>query len=199
MAGLHILIPAAGASSRMRGADKLLETVDGVPQLRRAADAARRSGAEKVWVTLPPDESGRWTVLKGSWVKRIAVPERAEGMAASLRAGARAAQAQHAGGLMILLPDLPEITSEDLSRFVAAHREDPGSIWRGMSEDGLPGHPVLFPARLLPRFAELTGDEGARTLMEGEAVRVLALPGRRAVTDLDTPEDWAGWRALTGR
>jgi CTP:molybdopterin cytidylyltransferase MocA len=41
----------------------------------------------------------------------------------------------------------------------------------------------------------LNGDRGARIVLEGETVRVLPLPGRRAVTDLDTPEDWEAWRA----
>ena len=35
-----ILILAAGASSRMRGADKLLQPIDGIPQIARIAKAA---------------------------------------------------------------------------------------------------------------------------------------------------------------
>ena len=40
-----ILLPAAGASRRMRGRDKLLEGVDGVALLRRSALRARHRGA----------------------------------------------------------------------------------------------------------------------------------------------------------
>jgi molybdenum cofactor cytidylyltransferase len=43
----------------------------------------------------------------------------------------------------------------------------------------------------------LTGDQGARDLLRAHAddVRAVVLPARHAVTDLDTPEDWANWRA----
>ena len=39
-----ILILAAGASSRMRGTDKLLEEIDGQPQIRRITKEPLRPG-----------------------------------------------------------------------------------------------------------------------------------------------------------
>ena len=50
---IPILIPAAGASSRMHGTDKLLEPVDGMPLLR-AQIAKARSVSGQVMVALPP-------------------------------------------------------------------------------------------------------------------------------------------------
>ena len=47
---IPIVILAAGASSRMRGRDKLLELVDGVALLRRQVERALNTGA-KVFVT----------------------------------------------------------------------------------------------------------------------------------------------------
>lgn len=198
---VHVLIPAAGAARRMAGVDKLLEPVGGVPQLRRAVDAARRSGAAKVWVTLPPDATARRAVLKGTWARVIEVPDWAEGLSASLRAGAMAATAQNAAALIVLLADLPEIEASDVARFVAAHAEAPDRLLRGTDGAGRPGHPVLIPARMFPAIAGLTGDAGARDLIaaEGAAAGTIVLPGARAVTDLDTPEAWAAWRASTGR
>jgi CTP:molybdopterin cytidylyltransferase MocA len=199
MSDVHILIPAAGASARMRGRDKLLEMVDGMPQLRRAVEAARGAGAARVWVTLPPRDGrlaeARHQALDGSWARRIEVPDCAEGMAASLRAGARAAMAQKAGAVLVLLADMPEIEAADLARFVAAFADDPDVIWRGADQDGAPGHPVMIPARLLPAMTKLAGDAGARVLLRGERIGLLTLPGTRATTDLDSPEDWAEWRA----
>jgi CTP:molybdopterin cytidylyltransferase MocA len=203
MNGVHILIPAAGASARMRGRDKLLQAVDGVPQLRRAVEAARGAGAARVWVTLPPQGTAlaqaRHAALDGSWARRIEVPDCAEGMAASLRAGARAAMAQSAGAVLVLLADMPEIDAADLARFVAAFAVEPDAVWRGTGEDGRPGHPVMIPARLFPAMTGLLGDEGARAILAAEDVRPLPLPGAHATTDLDTPEDWAAWRGRTGR
>lgn len=185
-----ILILAAGASSRMRGADKLLEPVEGVALLRLLAQRALATGV-RVLVALPPDRPLRAAALEGLAVERITVAEAAEGMAASLRAGAAAVR----GPLMVLLGDLPEITTEDLQAMLAAGCETPEAILRATSAEGQPGHPILFPPALLPELATLSGDTGARAILGRHGVRTIALPGCHATTDLDTPEDWAAWRA----
>ncbi len=188
-----ILIPAAGSSSRMRGGDKLLEQVDGTPQLARAATAALATGCP-VAVTLRPDDAARTAVLAGLAVTLIPVPDAATGMSASLRRGAAACPPGHA--LMVLPADMPDIGAMDLGRMLAAQQVHPDRILRATGQDGRPGNPVLFPPRLVPRFADLTGDEGARRLLPGESLVPVVLPMRRALTDLDTPEDWATWRVM---
>lgn len=190
-----ILIPAAGASSRMRGSDKLMEDVGGETALHRAARIARASGA-RVYVTLP--ESGPHSVprrgeLSGIEVRALPVRDAHEGMAASLRAGVAAAGS--AAGLLVMLPDMPEITEADLSHLVAAFVAQPGKVHRAAAEDGTPGHPVIFPRRLFAELSVVTGDVGGRRVMFGEDIVLHPLPGRRALLDLDTPEDWAAWRA----
>jgi CTP:molybdopterin cytidylyltransferase MocA len=189
-----IVIPAAGASSRMRGSDKLLEPVEGRALIRRQAEVALLTGCAVV-VTLPPDRPARGAALEGLAVTRVIVAEAAQGLSVSLAAGLAAVGPGRAA--LVLLADLPEITTEDLSRMVALHGARPEAILRAVAEDGTPGHPVLFPAAVLPELQAMTGDSGARDLLRRRAGQVVAvpLPGRRAVTDLDTPEDWAAWRA----
>ncbi|AMY69144.1 NTP transferase domain-containing protein [Frigidibacter albus] len=178
----------------MRGGDKLLEPVAGMPLLRRQALAAVAQGL-RVLVTLAPDQLLRAQALAGLAVDIVPVPEAAEGLAASLRAGAAAAQG---AALLVMLADMPEIGAEDLAAVIAAHRAAPGAVIRAAGVEGTPGHPVLVPARMLAGLAELQGDGGARDLLRGEGAVLVPLPGRRALTDLDTPEDWAAWRAKTG-
>ncbi|HLQ19463.1 MAG TPA: NTP transferase domain-containing protein, partial [Tabrizicola sp.] len=50
---VHILVLAAGASSRMRGRDKLLQPVKGRPILRYVTETALAAAAP-VLVALPP-------------------------------------------------------------------------------------------------------------------------------------------------
>lgn len=194
MADLVILLCAAGSSQRMRGGDKLLEPVAGMSLLRRQALAAVAQEV-RVLVTLAPGQVLRAEALTGLAVDLLAVPEAAEGMAASLRAGAEAAEG---AALLVMLADMPEIGAEDLAAVIAAHHAAPGAVIRAAGADGTPGHPVVVPARLLAGLAALRGDRGARDLLRGEAPVLVPLPGRRALTDLDTPEDWAAWRAQTG-
>jgi CTP:molybdopterin cytidylyltransferase MocA len=190
-----ILIPAAGASARMAPRDKLLEPVGGEPLLRRTARAALATGAP-VLCTLPTDRPARAAALAGLALTRIAVPDAARGMSASLGAGV-AALPPGCAGVMVLPADMPGIATQDLARLLAAFADGPGRILRGAAADGRPGHPVLFPADLFPELRRLEGDEGGRVLLRRHAARVtlVPLPGDRAVLDLDTPADWAAFRA----
>lgn len=191
---LTILIPAAGAALRMRGGDKLLELVNGEPMLRRQARLARRV-CGRVIVTQRLDDLARTAVLAGLDLILLPVPDAHEGMAASIRVGAAAAEA----ALMILPADMPELEAEDLAVMIGAFDQTPDAILRGTSADGRPGHPVIFPADLRGTLQDLRGDEGARSILaqHRSRVRLIALPDQHALTDLDTPEAWAVWR--TGR
>ena len=190
-----ILIPAAGASARMRGRDKLLEPVEGAPLLARQARMAADTG-HPVLVTLPSDAEARAAALRGvDGICIEEVAEAAEGIAASLRAGASWARARRAGALMVVLADLPELRTGDLNAVIRAHAAAPERVVRATDAQGTPGHPVILPARLFAALEGVTGDAGAGALLRGEEVTALPLPGRRATTDLDTPEAWAAWRA----
>lgn len=173
--------------------DKLLEPVAGVPLLARVVRAALATGAPVV-VVLPPDRPGRAAVLDGLDVQMVTAVRARQGMTESLRAGLAAVPV---GPVLLLLADLPEIEAADLSRVLAEGQAHPDAILRGAAFDGTPGHPVLLPARFRPALMRLTGDQGARDLLRAHAdqVRAVVLPGCHAVTDLDTPEDWANWRA----
>lgn len=191
---LTILILAAGASSRMRGQDKLLQDIDGQPLLARITGAAQATGLP-VLVVLPPDRPARLTALIPTGAAHVIASQAALGLSASLTSGIVALPPDHA--VMLLLADLPEITTADLKRIALAHEEDPHAILRGAAADGTPGHPVLFPATRRRELLALTGDEGARSVLQRhrDLLRLVPLPGNHATTDLDTPEDWAAWRA----
>lgn len=192
---ISVLILGAGASSRMRGGDKLLEPVEGTPVLRALALSALATGA-RVAVTLPSDAPLRAAALEGLEVEPIEVPDAATGMSASLRRGA--AQLSDSEAMIVLPGDMPEIQSSDISLLIETYLADPAQpLLRGAGADGTPGHPVLFPKRFLSEFANLTGDSGAAEILRRyrEELRLVPLPGTRATTDLDSPEDWADWRA----
>jgi molybdenum cofactor cytidylyltransferase len=53
------------------------------------------------------------------------------------------------------------------------------------------GTPVLFAASVFPELARLTGDRGARAVLERVPERVALVPfDIPRPADLDTPEDW---------
>ena len=189
------VIPAAGSSSRMRGRDKLLEKVEGMPLLRRQAGSAVVSGC-KVVVALRKGDVARREAIGRLEATMIEVLDASEGLGATLRAATlHVMQVAPSRAMMILLPDVPGVTASDIKtvieRFEAAGGDTPT---RATDAAGTPGTPLIVPARLLPRFARLTGDEGGRAALEDETITFVQLQGDRATRDLDTPEDWQAWR-----
>ena len=190
---IAILILAAGQSSRMRGTDKMLEIVDGQPLIRRQAIVALATGLP-VWLALPPDRPLRRLALQNLGVTMVEVKDAARGLSFSVSAGNAAVPADMS--VILWLADLPEITADDFGLIARAAQSAPDAIIRSTTEAGKPGHPVLFPPNLRGKLAGLIGDNGARDVLlaYAHATVFVPLPANRALTDLDTPEDWAAWR-----
>ncbi|MCR9109305.1 nucleotidyltransferase family protein [Marivita sp. XM-24bin2] len=196
MTQIAIVIPAAGASRRMGARDKLLEPVDGRPLLRGVAQRAL-AVSEHVFVTLPDPASQRRDALQGLDVSLVMVPDAKDGMSASLRRAA-AEVPEGVDGVMILPADMPDLTVEDLQLVAQAFGDSSGAfLVQGAGRDEKPGHPVIFPADLIPALQTLEGDNGARAVLKANASRLIrvALPGDNALIDLDTPDAWTLWRA----
>ncbi|MBZ0128379.1 MAG: nucleotidyltransferase family protein [Rhodobacteraceae bacterium] len=193
--GICLILLAAGGSTRMRGADKLLQQIDGEALLRRSARAACDSKAEPVLVVLRPDDAARLACLTGLAVTPVISLQWQDGLSASIRAGL-AACPPDCTGVLLALADMPDIRACDLDVLVAAFpADDPGAICRAAMPDGSPGNPVLFGRDHIPALAALKGDAGARDLLQRhrDRTRLVALPGQRARIDLDSPEDWESW------
>lgn len=191
-----ILILAAGESRRMRGRDKLAEPVGGVALLRRQALAALTLG-EPVFVALPGPGHDRAQHIADLDVTPLIVPEAAEGLAGTLRGAV--AQLPECAAFLVVLADLPLIGEGEMRAVIARRGAAPEArIWRGTTEDGRPGHPILFDARLRPEFTAISGDTGGEAIVRAHPVATVVLPGDAARRDLDTPEDWDAFRAETG-
>ncbi|WP_415920390.1 nucleotidyltransferase family protein [Tateyamaria sp. SN6-1] len=194
---MPILILAAGASSRMRGTDKLTLPVRGVPLLRHQIDTAQHVSRD-VRVALPPAPHPRYALARTA--RQIPVPNAADGLSASLRQLIDTLESHHSHA-MILLADLPELTPDDLRQVMdGPHTAPDALIWRGATQEGKPGHPLVLSSALFGDFATLTGDNGGQSIIarHTQQTHLIPLPGQRARRDLDTPEDWADWRASSG-
>ena len=196
-ADVAILLLAAGQSSRMRGGDKTLEEVSGQPLLRHLARECLASDATKTLIILPPDKPKRARALDGLELERVEALEAHQGMSASLKEGLK--RAGNAEGVLIVLADMPLITRTHLNALIAGFDPaSPHSIIRAATASGQPGHPVLFGQKHFEALAALTGDQGARDILAAHKAQTkhIILDGDAAITDLDTPEDWAHWRRL---
>lgn len=194
-ASCTILLLAAGRSTRMRGTDKLMELVAGEPLIRNRALACLKTGIRTLAV-LPKDRVERAIALDDTDAVQIIAEQSGRGLSHSLRAGIDRVQTEFA---MIMLADLPALTSDDLLAVLKRAQSSGARITRGASQTGQPGHPVVIHRSVFPELRALSGDQGAQPVLSSyeDRTELVALPGRNAILDLDTPEDWAHWRDLS--
>ncbi|EBA10871.1 nucleotidyltransferase family protein [Roseobacter sp. CCS2] len=192
---IPILILAAGQSARMAGRDKLLEDVGGIPLLRRQVLMAHNT-SQPVYVALPPDAEERQRTIADIDVSIITAPSANDGMSATMRDAVAALP--EVSAFMITLADLIALETSDLTAVMAARTTHPDFVvWRGATADGKPGHPIVLDASLRSDFADLQGDNGGESIVKliRDKTYLVKLPGNRARFDLDTPAEWAAWRA----
>lgn len=191
------VILAAGRSVRMGGgANKLLESVGGVPVVRRVAEAALASRAAPVIVVTGHEGERVAQALEGLDVRLVHNPDHASGMASSLKAGI-AAVPEAAAGAFVALGDMPLVEPGLFDRLMEAYAPDEGRFIAVPVSGGARGHPVLWSRRYFPALCALDGDTGARHLlaMHADAVTEVEVAGEGAFLDVDTPLALAAARA----
>jgi len=188
------IVLAAGTSSRM-GRNKLIESVGGKPLVRRAVDAALASRLDPVLVVTGHEAENVEAALSGSPVAFVHNPDYRAGLSSSLRAGI-AAVPSDCDGAMILLGDMPGTSPGLIDRLVAAFDPLQGHSICVACAGGRQGHPVLWSRVFFDQIAAITGDKGARKLMETHAGRVVEIlaDDDAPLTDIDTQEALAAYR-----
>lgn len=183
------IVLAAGRSSRMAGANKLLERVDNKPMVRVAVEAAVHGNLAPVIVVTGFEPNKIASMLGGLDTVFAHNPNFAAGLSTSLAAGI-AAVPEACEAACVLLADMPGVTADHVQRLIAAF--DPGAkaaicvpVYKGQR-----GNPVLFAREFFPAMMSLSGDVGARSIVKENAaqVREVEMPDAGVLADVDTPE-----------
>lgn len=192
-AGLHVLILAAGGSTRL-GRPKQLVKLGGRPALHIVLANAVSLAGNAVTVVLGAHASELSQLFAHSPASMIVNRDWEEGLASSLRCGV-AALPPGCEAAMIVLGDQVAVTADDLRRLAEAWRGDESRIAASAYGQQI-GVPAIFPYWCFSGLMELRGDRGARGILERHRERLTRVAMPNAAVDLDTPEDLA---ALTAR
>lgn len=181
------IVLAAGRSTRM-GSNKLLERLGDVPLVRRVAEAAVEAKLDPVVVVTGHDGAAVRAVLDGLPVRLVDNPDFADGLSTSLKVGIGSLP-QGLDGAMVLLGDMPLVTASLLRRLVAAFEAELGGFAAVPLHEGEWGNPVILAPALFPDVQGLSGDTGARSLLESRRDMVIEVPvsDDAVVVDVDTP------------
>jgi molybdenum cofactor cytidylyltransferase len=194
MPNIAAIVLAAGRSTRMGAANKLLADIGGKPMVRRVVEAVVASRARPTLVVTGHQASSVVAALAGLEVAFVDNPDYAVGLSSSLKVGIGAVPAS-ADGALVLLGDMPQITAAHIDRLIAAFAAEDGAVIVPTHE-GRRGNPVLWPRARFAEMLQLEGDAGAKRLMAAHAgdVREVDLGTDAIFADVDTPEALAQLR-----
>ena len=125
---------------------------------------------------------------------RLVINENAdEGMASSIASGVAVSPSSSAW--MIGLGDMPWMTSDLLAQLRRSAESATGNAAAQIlvpSYAGTRGHPVVFGAKFYGALLSLTGDRGARSIIDAhpELVQTIAVDNDGVLRDVDFPSDW---------
>jgi molybdenum cofactor cytidylyltransferase len=182
------ILLAAGRGTRFSpdgSSDKLLAPLPDGTEVAVASLRLLQSVSDRVIAVVRPHAEPLAARLAAEGAVVLPYLGAAEGIGNSLACAARASL-DRPGPVMVALADMPWIRAETFRQLAALLSFN--AIVAPVFE-GRRGHPVGFAAGLLPMLARLSGDFGARELLQSEHVFGMTCDDPGVVRDVDLPAD----------
>lgn len=187
--GVAALVLAAGAGRRF-GGGKLLAPWRGAPLLHGALAAAKAAPAGSTTVVTGADAEAVAACARAfdPAVRIVHAPDHAEGMAASLRAGL-ASLPPEVRVALVFLGDMPRVPHGVPRQLVRAVEE--GAPAAAPVFGGRRGNPVALSQALFAQAMALSGDAGARGVLQGlgDQLVLVDAPDDGVLFDVDERAD----------
>lgn len=192
------ILLAAGKGSRFDPTglrNKLLQRLPGGATVVVQAARNLQAALDVTLAVVPAGAAAVATPLSAHGVAVTECGDADKGMAASLTHGLRASGS--ADGWIIALGDMPFVQPDTIRRLVRALAQ--GADIVVPSYKGIRGNPVGFSRVHLERLLQLSGDAGARQLLQVYPVTEVAVDDPGIHRDIDRPADLPGEQGGTSR
>jgi molybdenum cofactor cytidylyltransferase len=180
------ILLAAGQSLRF-GSNKLLHPfADNKPMLLVSAEKLARVLPDSV-VVINPDQVSMTEQLQQLGLRVVVNDNAEEGMGSSIACGVGASQ--DAAGWLIALADMPYINLETITSLAQQLQDHHGIVRPVYAQQ--PGHPVGFAGRFKAELMALSGDTGARQVIDRHQseLKMLSTEDAGVITDIDHAAD----------
>jgi len=183
------IVLAAGQSRRMGAKNKLLAEIDGKPMVSRIAEIVSSSKATPVVAVVGHEATQVSAVLSGVHLTLTENANFADGLSTSLIAGLDALP-NDVDGVIICLGDMPKVDASVIDKLIAAFDPLEGRAICVPTFDGKQGNPILLARRFFGEMREITGDRGARHLINdyNELTCEVEMTEDGVLFDVDTPK-----------
>jgi CTP:molybdopterin cytidylyltransferase MocA len=183
-----MLLLAAGESARL-GKPKQLLPFKGSTLLRHAAEVALSVHAETTVVVLGAYASRMREEIMGMQVDVVMNEHYEQGMASSITRGLHAMLNSHPQleGVLIMVCDQPYVNTVHLRTLIERQKVSGAAVVASFYK-GRKGVPAFFHQDIFPELLALTGDVGARNIIEKYQEKTESVPFPLGDIDIDTPD-----------
>ncbi|MDP6175304.1 MAG: nucleotidyltransferase family protein [Rhodospirillales bacterium] len=182
----------AGGMSRRFGTNKLLAKLGDKPLIRIVTEAALASNLARLFVVLGHEANRVGVALDDDpRLQSVINPDFATGQASTVTAGLRATQGDF-NAVMFLMGDQPLLGSAIINALIDTFQASDKEICYP-SHGGKRRNPVIFDKCFFPEILSLTGDTGARAIIDANPDRACVLEQSDAAPfrDVDRESDLA--------
>lgn len=179
------LVLGAGSSERFGADNKLLANIAGKPMIAHVVDNLLEAGADPVIVVTGHGGQEVQAAVLNRPLKFVENPNYANGLSSSIRIGIKALP-EDAEAVLIALGDMPLVKPDELKALMEAFDPDRGASVCVPVHERIQGNPVLWGARHFDALAALSGDSGAKALIDANReVTVRIEMGPSVLRDVD--------------
>lgn len=185
-----IILLAAGSSGRL-GVPKQLLHYRGKTLLQHLVDQAKSSSANSIVVVIGANGKEIQSKLQTGNIFIAINKGWKEGMASSIRCGIKALETYNPSvdAAILMVCDQPFVTVTLLNELIIVHQKTNKAIVTS-NYDNTNGPPALFHKSIFPELLQLTGDKGARQIVEAHTNELVTVSFPKGNIDIDTVEDY---------
>lgn len=185
-----IILLAAGSSGRL-GEPKQLLHYKGKILLQHLIDEAKSSSANSIVVVLGANWEAIQVKLQTGNIHIAINNDWKEGMASSIRCGINALQeiCPAVDAAILMVCDQPYVTAALLNDLITVHQKTNKAIVTS-NYNNTSGPPALFQKNIFSELLQLTGDKGARQIVEAHSKELATVSFPKGNIDIDTAADY---------
>ena len=185
---ISAIVLAAGNSTRFGPDNKLSASISSRTILTQSCEVLLQSSIDDIIVVLGIDVDHA-SVLPSD-LRSVINNNPSEGIASSIIAGVKACP-ENCDGIMIYLADMPFIHPDTIDKLITAFHRSNGEKIIIPQFFNQRGHPVIFPINFKSKLMQLTGDTGARKIIEAHKkdCAFVTVNDEGVIRDIDTQEE----------